>query len=98
ISCCSRLVNGVRVHDMITAVWKNPLEFRPERFLEEDVDIKGCFRLEQEVGFVPVHNLVSILVTSMMSHLLHHFVWTPPQRTKPEEIDMSENPGLISQG
>ncbi|MED6177308.1 hypothetical protein PIB30_097033, partial [Stylosanthes scabra] len=28
------------------ALWKNPLEFRPERFLEEDVDMKGHdFRL-----------------------------------------------------
>nr|AEH20527.1 coumarate 3-hydroxylase [Isatis tinctoria] len=82
------------------AVWKNPLEFRPERFLEEDVDMKGHdFRLLPFGAgrrVCPGAQLGINLVTSMMSHLLHHFVWTPPQGTKPEEIDMSENPGLVT--
>ncbi|ESQ52825.1 hypothetical protein EUTSA_v10017706mg [Eutrema salsugineum] len=82
------------------AVWKNPLEFRPERFLEENVDMKGHdFRL---LSFgarrqaCPGAHLGINLVTSMMNHLLHHFVWTPPQEAKPEKIDMSENPGLVT--
>jgi coumaroylquinate(coumaroylshikimate) 3'-monooxygenase len=46
------------------ALWKNPLEFWPERFFEEDVDMRGHdFRLlhsELEEGCVLVHSLVSI--------------------------------------
>ncbi|KAI4325606.1 hypothetical protein MLD38_030988 [Melastoma candidum] len=82
------------------AVWKNPLEFRPERFLEEDVDMKGHdFRLLPFGAgrrVCPGAQLGINLVTSMLGHLLHHFVWTPPPGMKPEDIDMSENPGLVT--
>ncbi|KAG6743658.1 hypothetical protein POTOM_052359 [Populus tomentosa] len=36
------------------------------------------------------------LVTSMIGHLLHHFHWTTPDGVKPEEIDMSERPGIVT--
>jgi coumaroylquinate(coumaroylshikimate) 3'-monooxygenase len=82
------------------AMWKNPLEFRPERFLEEDVDMKGHdFRLLPFGAgrrVCPGAQLGINLVTSMLGHLLHHFVWTPPEGIKPEEIDISENPGLVT--
>ncbi|KAG2290604.1 hypothetical protein Bca52824_050208 [Brassica carinata] len=82
------------------AVWRNPLEFRPERFLEEDVDMKGHdFRLLPFGAgrrVCPGAQLGINLVTSMLSHLLHHFVWTLPQGTKREEIDMSGNPGIVT--
>lgn len=82
------------------AVWRNPLDFRPERFLEEDVDMKGHdFRLLPFGAgrrVCPGAQLGINLVTSMLSHLLHHFVWTLPQGTKPEEIDMSGNPGIVT--
>ncbi|CAN8287051.1 unnamed protein product [Cochlearia groenlandica] len=98
---------GSNVHVNVWAVardptvWNNPLEFRPERFLEEeDVDMKGHdFRLLPFGAgrrVCPGAQLGINLVTSMMSHLLHHFVWTPAQGTKHEEIDMSENPGLVT--
>lgn len=82
------------------AVWRNPLEFRPERFLEEDVDMKGHdFRL---LPFgagrrgCPGAQLGINLVTSMLGHLLHHFNWVPPHGLSPDEIDMGENPGLVT--
>jgi coumaroylquinate(coumaroylshikimate) 3'-monooxygenase len=82
------------------AVWKNPLEFRPERFLEEDVDMKGHdFRLLPFGAgrrVCPGAQLAINLVTSMLGHLLHHFVWAPPEGVKMEEIDMSENPGTVT--
>ncbi|KAF5750319.1 p-coumaryl-CoA 3'-hydroxylase [Tripterygium wilfordii] len=82
------------------AVWKNPEEFRPERFLEEDVDMKGHdFRLLPFGAgrrVCPGAQLGINLVTSMLGHLLHHFCWAPPEGVKPEEIDMSENPGLVT--
>ncbi|KAK6942124.1 Cytochrome P450 [Dillenia turbinata] len=82
------------------AVWKNPLEFRPERFLEEDVDMKGHdFRLLPFGAgrrVCPGAQLGINLVTSMLGHLLHHFTWAPPPGVSPDEIDMSESPGLVS--
>ncbi|KAK1589485.1 hypothetical protein Q3G72_034587 [Acer saccharum] len=44
----------------------------------------------------PGAQLAINLVTSMLGHLLHHFTWTPPEGVKPEDMDMSENPGLAT--
>ncbi|MQL96975.1 hypothetical protein Taro_029657 [Colocasia esculenta] len=61
------------------AVWKDPLEFRPERFADEDVDMKGHdFRL---LSFgagrrvCPGAQLGINMVQSMLGHLLHQFRW-----------------------
>ncbi|KAH6819703.1 cytochrome P450 [Perilla frutescens var. frutescens] len=82
------------------AVWKNPSEFRPERFLEEDVDMKGHdFRLLPFGAgrrVCPGAQLGINLVASMIGHLLHHFNWAPPNGATTEEIDMGENPGLVT--
>jgi coumaroylquinate(coumaroylshikimate) 3'-monooxygenase len=82
------------------ALWKNPLEFRPERFFEEDVDMRGHdFRLLPFGAgrrVCPGAQLGINLVTSIIGHLLHHFHWTTPDGVKPEEIDMSERPGLVT--
>lgn len=81
-------------------VWKNPLEFRPERFLEEDVDMKGHdFRLLPFGAgrrVCPGAQLGINLVTSMLGHLLHHFNWSPPDGIKAEELSMLENPGMVT--
>uniref|UniRef100_A0A0C9S885 TSA: Wollemia nobilis Ref_Wollemi_Transcript_5437_2030 transcribed RNA sequence n=1 Tax=Wollemia nobilis TaxID=56998 RepID=A0A0C9S885_9CONI len=82
------------------AVWKDPLTFRPERFLEEDVDIKGHdFRLLPFGAgrrVCPGAQLGLYLVQSMLGRLLHHFTWAPPPGMKPQDIDMTENPGLVT--
>nr|AIS92508.1 putative p-coumarate 3-hydroxylase [Epimedium sagittatum] len=82
------------------AVWKEPLEFRPERFMEEDVDMKGHDYRLLPFGagrrVCPGAQLGINLVTSMLGHLLHHFCWTPPEGVRPEDIDMSENPGMVT--
>ena len=82
------------------AAWKNPLEFRPERFLEEDVDIKGHDYRLLPFGagrrICPGAQLALNLVTSMLGHLLHHFTWSPPPGVRPEEIDLEESPGTVT--
>ncbi|XP_077219055.1 p-coumarate 3-hydroxylase-like [Tasmannia lanceolata] len=82
------------------AHWKDPLEFRPERFLEEDIDIKGRdFRLlpfGSGRRVCPGAQLGINLVQSMLGHLLHHFSWAPQEGVRPEEKDMSENPGIVT--
>uniref|UniRef100_A0A1W7HBM9 Cytochrome P450 n=1 Tax=Scoparia dulcis TaxID=107240 RepID=A0A1W7HBM9_SCODU len=97
---------GSNVHVNVWAVardpqvWKNPDEFRPERFLEDDVDMKGHdFRLLPFGAgrrVCPGAQLGINLVTSMIGHLLHHFYWAPPNGVRPEDIDMGENPGLVT--
>ncbi|XP_072975564.1 p-coumarate 3-hydroxylase [Typha angustifolia] len=81
-------------------LWKNPLEFRPERFVEEDIDIKGHdFRvLPFGAGrrVCPGAQLGINLVTSMLGHLLHHFKWQLPEGVKAEDVDMTENPGMVT--
>ncbi|CAI9770450.1 unnamed protein product [Fraxinus pennsylvanica] len=83
-----------------SAVWKNPSEFRPERFLEDDVDMKGHdFRLLPFGAgrrVCPGAQLGINLVASMLGHLLHHFHWDPPSGMTAEEIDMGESPGLVT--
>eukprot|EP00262_Sarcandra_glabra_P010799 TRINITY_DN26256_c0_g1_i1.p1 TRINITY_DN26256_c0_g1~~TRINITY_DN26256_c0_g1_i1.p1 ORF type:complete len:369 (+),score=23.91 TRINITY_DN26256_c0_g1_i1:31-1107(+) len=81
-------------------VWKEPLEFRPERYVEEDVDMKGHdFRLLPFGAgrrVCPGAQLGINLAQSMIGHLLHHFHWAPPKGVRPVDIDMSENPGLVT--
>jgi len=78
---------------------ENPLEFRPQRF-EENIDIKGndFHVLPFEVGrrVYPGAQLGLNLVHSMLGHLLHHFKWELPEGVKPEEVDMSKNPGMVT--
>jgi 5-O-(4-coumaroyl)-D-quinate 3'-monooxygenase len=80
-------------------VWPNPLEFRPERFLE-NIDIKGSdFRvLPFGAGrrVCPGAQLGINLVASMIVHLLHHFEWSLLEGTKPEDVNMMESPGLVT--
>ncbi|MQL87142.1 hypothetical protein Taro_019684 [Colocasia esculenta] len=61
------------------AVWKDPLEFRPERFADEDVDMKGHdFRLlpfGARRRVCPGAQLGINMVQSMLGHLLHQFRW-----------------------
>nr|AFX98060.1 p-coumarate 3-hydroxylase [Cunninghamia lanceolata] len=82
------------------AIWKDPLAFRPERFLEEDVDIKGHDYRLLPFGagrrVCPGAQLGIYLVQSMLAHLLHHFTWAPPVGMKAEEIDLTEAPGLVT--
>uniref|UniRef100_A0A453H436 Cytochrome P450 98A1 n=2 Tax=Aegilops tauschii subsp. strangulata TaxID=200361 RepID=A0A453H436_AEGTS len=81
-------------------VWSNPLEYRPERFLEESIDIKGGdFRvLPFGAGrrVCPGAQLGINLVASMIGHLLHHFEWSLPEGTMPEYVDMTESPGIVT--
>lgn len=75
---------GSNVHINVWAIgrspenWTDPLEFRPERFLKEDVDMEGNdFRL---IPFgsgrrvCPGAQLGIDIVTSMLGHLLQSFL------------------------
>ncbi|KAL2895695.1 Cytochrome P450 98A2 [Bienertia sinuspersici] len=81
-------------------VWPNPLEFCPERFLKNDVNVKGHnFRmLPFGAGrrICPGTQLGLNLVTLMLGRLLHQFDWIPPNGVKFETTNMSEAPGVVT--
>lgn len=97
---------GSNIHVNVWAIardpkaWENPLEFIPERFAEENIDIRGHdFRvLPFGAGrrVCPGAQLGINLVQSMLGHLLHHFEWSLPAGVNGEEVDMSENPGMVA--
>ncbi|KAG1338360.1 putative Cytochrome P450 98A3 [Cocos nucifera] len=64
------------------------------------IDIKGSdfgvlpFGAGQRV--CPGAQLGISLVASMLGHLLHHFKLTLPEGVKPEDVDVSENPGIVT--
>lgn len=81
-------------------VWKNPLEFRPERFQEEEVDVKGTDYRLLPFGsgrrVCPGAQLGMNLVTSLLGHMLHHFSWSLPSGLEPGDVDMMEQPGTVT--
>ncbi|MCE2056089.1 hypothetical protein HAX54_044029 [Datura stramonium] len=81
-------------------IWEEPLQFRPERFMKEDVDMKGHDYRLLPFGagrrICPGMNLAVNLVTSMLAHLLHHFVWSLPNGVEVEDVDMLESPGTVT--
>ncbi|CAA3030512.1 Hypothetical predicted protein [Olea europaea subsp. europaea] len=83
----------------VWAISREPA-FRPERFLEEDFDMKGRdFRLLPfGVGrrVFPGAQLGINFVAFMLGHLLHHCHWALPIGMTAEEIDVRENPGQVT--
>ncbi|KAL8041236.1 hypothetical protein ABFX02_10G152700 [Erythranthe guttata] len=81
-------------------LWDAPLEFRPERFQEEDIDIKGTDYRFLPFGsgrrICPGAQLAINLVTSTLGHMLHHFELAPPNGVRVEDIDMMEQPGTVT--
>ncbi|KAM3288919.1 cytochrome 98A3-like [Capsicum chacoense] len=81
-------------------IWKDPLQFWPERFMKEDVDMKGHDYRLLPFGsgrrICPGMNLAINLVTSMLAHLLHHFVWSLPNGVEVKDVDMMESPGIVT--
>jgi cytochrome P450 len=60
-------------------VWEDPLEFRPERFLEMDVDVRGGDLRLAPFGagrrVCPGKNLGLVTVTLWVAKLVHRFTW-----------------------
>ncbi|KAK9291153.1 hypothetical protein L1049_009341 [Liquidambar formosana] len=79
--------------------WKDPLVFKPERFLEPNmVDYKG-----HHFEFIPFGSgrrmcpavpLASRVLPLALGSLLHSFDWVLADGLKPEDMDMTERMGI----
>ncbi|XVF55625.1 hypothetical protein PTKIN_Ptkin06aG0051400 [Pterospermum kingtungense] len=80
--------------------WENPLEFKPERFLEPNmkVDYKG-----HHFEFIPFGSgrricpavpLAARVLPMALGSLLHSFDWALADGFKPEDLDMTERMGI----
>lgn len=81
-------------------VWENPLEFRPERFLQDD--LKGVDVHGQHFNLIPFGAgrricpalAIGILGVQLgISSLVQAFEWSLPEGET--EVDMSERPSLV---
>nr|CAD1820056.1 unnamed protein product [Ananas comosus var. bracteatus] len=78
--------------------WENPNEFRPERFIDNDVDFRG-----QDFSFVPFGvgrrscpgiSFALVVVELALANLLYCFDWEFPFGVKKEDLDLEEAVGI----
>ncbi|XP_055828547.1 probable (S)-N-methylcoclaurine 3'-hydroxylase isozyme 2 [Solanum dulcamara] len=81
--------------------WEDALSFRPERFLDSNVDFKG-----QDFEFIPFGGGRRICpglgfarqqVHLILASLIHHFEWSLPNGEDPMQLDMEEKFGVTLQ-
>ncbi|KAE8657996.1 Kinase superfamily protein [Hibiscus syriacus] len=79
-------------------LWEQPEEFRPERFLGRNIDVKG--RSFELLPFgagrrmCPAYNLGLKMVQLSIANLLQAFNWKLPDDTKVEDLSMEEGSGI----
>ncbi|KAF8380318.1 hypothetical protein HHK36_027800 [Tetracentron sinense] len=83
------------------AIWEDPLTFKPERFLNSDLDFKG-----NDFEFVPFGGGRRICpglpmavrqIHLTLASLIHKFEWSLPHNMQPNQLDMNEKFGLTLQ-
>ncbi|XP_038687864.1 probable (S)-N-methylcoclaurine 3'-hydroxylase isozyme 2 [Tripterygium wilfordii] len=81
--------------------WKDPLAFKPERFLDSPLNFKG-----NDFEFLPFGGgrricpglpMAAKLVPLVLASLLHFFDWSLPNGANPRELDMNEKFGVTLQ-
>ncbi|XP_031122106.1 dimethylnonatriene synthase-like [Ipomoea triloba] len=80
--------------------WDDAEEFKPERFLNSNIDMDG-----QNFAFLPFgsgrrrcpgYSLGLRVVRATLANMLHGFTWKLPPDMKPEDISMEEHYGLTT--
>lgn len=80
--------------------WESPLEYRPERFIGSDIDVKGQdFELLPFGGGrrgCPGYSFGLATIELALARLLYHFDWALGPGVKAEDVDLSEIFGLAT--
>ncbi|XP_042048142.1 trimethyltridecatetraene synthase-like [Salvia splendens] len=91
------LVNTWTIH-RDPSIWENPNEFYPDRFLGNNIDVKGqdfeLLPFGSGRRMCPGYALGLKVNQSSLANLLHGFNWSLPGDMKPEELNMEETFGL----
>ncbi|GLU14234.1 hypothetical protein SLE2022_308160 [Rubroshorea leprosula] len=79
-------------------LWESPDEFRPERFIGKDIDVKGTDFELLPFGagrrMCPGYALGLKVIQSSLANLLHGFTWKLPGNMRKEDLNMEEIFGL----
>ncbi|CAL5400123.1 unnamed protein product [Camellia sinensis] len=86
-------------HDQ--SIWPNPTSFMLERFLDSDIDVRGCnFELipyDASRRICPGLPLATRMISVMLGSLLNSLDWKLDGGIKPEDLDIEEKFGMILQ-
>lgn len=79
-------------------IWEEPEEFRPERFLNSNIDFRGLHFELIPFGAgrrgCPGISFSSAVSELTLARLLYSFDFSLPVGVKPEEMNMTENDGI----
>ncbi|XP_077246507.1 putative (S)-N-methylcoclaurine 3'-hydroxylase isozyme 2 [Tasmannia lanceolata] len=84
-----------------STVWEDPLKFKPERFLNSELDYKG-----NDFRFIPFGAgrricpglpMADKQVHLILACLIHYFDWSLPHGMHPSQIDVNEKFGVTLQ-
>ncbi|XP_028752180.1 flavonoid 3'-monooxygenase-like [Neltuma alba] len=82
------------------AIWDNPNELYPERFIGKDIDVTGHNFELLPFGagrrICPGYPLALKVVHLSLANLAHGFSWSLPDHMKKEDVNMDEIPRLTS--
>lgn len=84
------------------SVWEDPLEFKPERFMEGEMKVKIDVHGQDFVlipfgsgrRMCPAMPMANLVVQFVVASLLHTFQWSLPDGMEPKDLDMTEGMGL----
>jgi cytochrome P450 len=78
--------------------WENPDEFRPERFIKNDVSFLGNNFHYIPFGagkrICPGIHFATYNIEALLANILYHFDWELPNGMKAEDMDIGYAPGL----
>ncbi|PIN03020.1 hypothetical protein CDL12_24458 [Handroanthus impetiginosus] len=96
----SRIIINTYAIGRDPSAWTDPEKFIPERFLGSDIDVRGQHFQLLPFGSgrrgCPGMQLGLLQVQLIVSQLVHCFDWQLPNDMLPEDLDMTEEFGLVT--